>query len=284
MEWQSKLRWLLVVAHVSAAVALAAARIERHPLFLETVYSASMSLVTCQFYLATAWGVLRRTAWWRRAAIVVAPFPVALLPPDHMPEQIVRFLAFLLPLSATAAFLAGIARFIWSYRFCEAENCKPSYSVAVPSASRQYSLRSLMIWMSIAAVVCAAFRMLVAPWLDQGNVMWPFLAATISTNAVLLHVWFREDRLAMKRTVAFLLVLATATMLRGIADIRPTPINAMTSLYECTFAAATLQTLRVSGIRLVRQLSNDTRKNIAVIPSDENGPRRHDGTTSTLPN
>ncbi len=266
MEWQSKLRWLLVIAHVAAAVALCvAADLKRFPQPSELLVAASISLATCQVYLAAAWGVLSRARWQTRSALAIAPVTAWAWTFGGNGDDFLNFLAFFLPVAGAAAILAWVARFVWGYRLTDTVTCDAS---DIAPKSRQFSLRALMIWMSVAAVACAMLRVLIAPWLQEGDEMWPFLAATVLRNTVLLYVWFQIDKLGIKRVLVLLIVAVAAMMLQRASSARADPMIGKISLFECVFTAVTLQALRVSGIRLTRMTAGNRPSNGHVTESE----------------
>ncbi len=150
--------------------------------------------------------------------------------------------------------IAWMARIAWGFRLTDAVTCDAN---DISPESRQYSLRALMIWMSVAAMACAMLRVLIAPWLQAGDEMWPFLAATVLRNTVLLYVWFQIDKLGIKRVLVLLIVAGSAMMLQRASSASADPMIGKISLFECVFTAVTLQALRVSGIRLTRMTAGN---------------------------
>ncbi len=259
MEWQTKLRWLLVVAHVAVAGALMVALLNfgKRPRAPMTLFVATFSLATCQVYLASAWSVLSRASWQSRIALAAACVPAWVLTMGRYPADFLTYLAFLLPIAGIAALLACLARFAFGYRLTAIEAHGNLCPYDVPRDFRRYSLRSLMILMTVAAVMCALLRVLLAPWRQDGAEMWPFLAGTVIANSVLLHAWFREDPYGIMRTLTFLAVAIASTVLRGTATRHDDAFIMLISLFDCAFTAATLQGLRVSGIRLTRMTAGN---------------------------
>lgn len=245
--WPSLLRRLLVAAHVLAALALFSLRLTASRPPSHTLLSLWLGLGCAQIFLAAIWAVLRPAAWRWRLAAVAAPTLAWIWNNGRARDgDYDTWVAFFLPVAASAAACAVAMRLVNGCQLISAEELAEQHG----AASRQFSLRTLMLLTAAVAVLCAVLEFLVHPWLEYGNEMLPFLAATSLSGSATLLAWFRTDRYGVQRAVSCFVAIAAGTTLRLIESPIDLRFALLLSSVECLALAITYQTWRASGLLL----------------------------------
>jgi hypothetical protein len=242
------LRRLLVVAHVFAALAISSIGWADSGRPDNVTTAIWLGFASGQIFVCTAWAVLRRAkAWWRWGAVVAPPLFWGWNNGSARGGDYDVWLAYFLPLVIGSAACAAAMRLVNGSRLLDAEEI----SDPERALRTQFSLRSLMILTAAAAVVCTILKVLVQPWLQFGDEMLPFLAATLLGGTAILMAWFRRDRFGVLRAVTIGAAISAGTSLRLINSPIPFEHGLLLSAIECAVVAATCQAWRASGLRLV---------------------------------
>ncbi|MDZ4781122.1 MAG: hypothetical protein SGJ19_12785 [Planctomycetia bacterium] len=252
MEWQSKILRLLVLAHVCVAVACFAVPLDATG--MEGLIAFTFGVACCQINSAAAWPVLAPMRWFWRVLWIVPPVLAWSWIHGYMRNGLTQWLALCTPMAAITALIAGGARLFFGYRFERLQNTAVTGAPAGSLETRQFSLLFLIILTTLAAIGCALARYFTATWKQYANELVVYISVAVLTDAALTYTWLRPKSNAWLRAALLAVVSVASVMVRGTAISGPDGLNILISTSHIAASVLTLQSMRVGGIRLVRNV------------------------------
>jgi len=259
--------------NVLAAMATGTLLVQEREVTPPISIAVTFSLACCQMDICAALAILAPLRWSLRLFWIAVPLAYWCWVHGEFHVGFKHWLAIFAPIVFLTLLGAVFARFALALRFTRADRMGATEGGGAALADSQYSLRSLILSTTLAAVGCAILRIAGGAWQSMADDVAVYEAGAVFTDVTLLYVWSSIHARVLLKSVLLVVVAIVAFSLRSFDNTPPQSFNVLVSLLHVGFSAGTLHVMKRAGVVLVK------------CGRKPQYPRvQETGTTSTLPN